>query len=188
MKLHSRHLPLRSWRRISAQLSRCVNAVGAGEGMPATPYNPAASGLTPRFRPPVLSLIRSENACYFPVPAAPARASNRRVAISVTPCHCRTFWNRAPNAAQGNSLLISEGNFGNLRQQAQRGETNETLSFCCVGERDRPSGGRPSRRGPSDAPGVYSGPGGFGECAAGRGVLRIRHQLRRPGHRRHLCR
>ena len=35
---------------------------------------------------------------------------------------------------------------------------------------------------------VYSGPGGCGECTAGRGVLFIRHQLRRPGDRKHLYR
>ena len=31
-----------------------------GKGVPATPYNPAASVRAPRFRPPVLSLIRRE--------------------------------------------------------------------------------------------------------------------------------
>jgi hypothetical protein len=31
-----------------------------GKGMLAAPYNLAAPGLAPRFRPPVLSLFRSE--------------------------------------------------------------------------------------------------------------------------------
>ena len=43
----------------------------------------------------------------------------------------------------------------------------------------------PAVAGPPD---VYSGPGGRGECAAGRGVLLIRHQLRRPGDRKHFYR
>jgi hypothetical protein len=55
--------------------------------------------------------------------------------------------------------------------------------------RDRPGGNsRPSRRGSTDTREVCSGSGGRSECAAGRSVLLIRHQLRRPGDRKHLCR
>jgi hypothetical protein len=40
----------------------------AGKGILAVVYNPAAPGVAPRFRPPVLSLFRSEIAQKFPVP------------------------------------------------------------------------------------------------------------------------
>ncbi len=33
-----------------------------GKGILAAPYNPAAPGAAPRFRPPVLSLFRSKSA------------------------------------------------------------------------------------------------------------------------------
>ena len=69
-----------------------------------------------------------------------------------------------------------------------RGHPADRKINCAGGRCLNGSNRRPGHRGFAGTRGVSSGPGGLGEFPAGRGVLFIRHQLRRPGDRKLLCR